>query len=32
MAVILLLPATRFGYVMYPVAFVGWVPRLRSVG
>jgi hypothetical protein len=29
-AVILLLQATRFGYVLYPVAFVGWMPQLRS--
>jgi hypothetical protein len=27
--VILLLPATRFGYLLYPVALLAWVPLLR---
>jgi hypothetical protein len=26
---ILLIPATRFGYLLYPVAYACWVPALR---
>ncbi|MFC0532935.1 glycosyltransferase 87 family protein [Phytohabitans kaempferiae] len=26
---ILLMPSTRFGYLLYPVAFLAWVPALR---
>lgn len=26
---ILLMPTTRFGYLLYPVAFLAWVPALR---
>ena len=26
---ILLMPATRFGYLLYPVALLAWVPLLR---
>lgn len=29
LAAILLMPATRFGYLLYPVAFAFWVPLLR---
>jgi hypothetical protein len=29
LAAILLLPATRFGYLLYPVAFFVWAPALR---
>lgn len=29
LAAILLMPATRFGYLLYPVAFLAWVPALR---
>jgi hypothetical protein len=27
---ILLMPATRFGYLLYPVAFLAWAPALRT--
>ncbi len=30
LAAILLLPSTRFGYLLYPVAFVFWAPCLRA--
>ncbi|BCB80630.1 glycosyltransferase 87 family protein [Phytohabitans flavus] len=30
LAAILLMPSTRFGYLLYPVAFLAWVPALRS--
>lgn len=30
LAAILLLPATRFGYLLYPAAFLVWVPVLRD--
>ncbi|MEN3610295.1 glycosyltransferase 87 family protein [Plantactinospora sp. ZYX-F-223] len=29
LAAILLMPSTRFGYLLYPVAFLGWVTALR---
>ncbi|MEQ4300618.1 glycosyltransferase 87 family protein [Plantactinospora sp. B6F1] len=29
LAAILLMPSTRFGYLLYPVALLGWVPALR---
>jgi hypothetical protein len=29
LAAILLMPSTRFGYLLYPVAFLAWVPVLR---
>ena len=29
---ILLMPATRFGYLLYPVAFAFWAPCLRNEG
>ncbi|MGN9908005.1 glycosyltransferase family 87 protein [Phytohabitans sp. LJ34] len=29
LAAILLMPSTRFGYLLYPVAFLAWVPALR---
>ncbi|MEH1126265.1 glycosyltransferase 87 family protein [Micromonospora sp. CPCC 206061] len=29
LAAILLMPSTRFGYLLYPVAFLMWVPALR---
>ena len=29
LAAILLLPSTRFGYLLYPVAFVFWAPCLE---
>jgi len=29
LAAILLMPSTRFGYLLYPVAFLIWVPALR---
>ncbi|WP_369931402.1 glycosyltransferase 87 family protein [Plantactinospora sp. BC1] len=32
LAAILLMPSTRFGYLLYPVAFLGWVPALRLAG
>ncbi|MGI5212648.1 glycosyltransferase 87 family protein [Plantactinospora sp. CA-290183] len=32
LAAILLMPATRFGYLLYPVAFLAWVPALRLAG
>ncbi len=31
LAAILLMPATRFGYLLYPVAFAFWAPTLRQV-
>lgn len=30
LAALLLLPATRFGYLLYPAAFAVWVPALRG--
>ena len=30
LAAILLMPATRFGYLLYPVAFAFWAPCLRN--
>jgi len=30
LAAILLMPSTRFGYLLYPVAFLAWVPALRE--
>jgi hypothetical protein len=30
LAAILLMPTTRFGYLLYPVAFLLWIPALRS--
>jgi len=30
LAAILLLPTTRFGYLLYPIAFLVWAPALRS--
>jgi hypothetical protein len=32
LAAILLLPSTRFGYLLYPAAFAIWVPALRAAG
>lgn len=29
LAAILLIPATRFGYLLYPIAYACWVPALR---
>ncbi|BCB85968.1 glycosyltransferase 87 family protein [Phytohabitans suffuscus] len=29
LAAILLMPSTRFGYLLYPVAFLAWLPALR---
>jgi hypothetical protein len=29
LAAILLMPSTRFGYLLYPAAFLAWVPALR---
>lgn len=29
LAAMLLMPSTRFGYVLYPVAFLAWAPALR---
>ena len=29
LAAILLIPATRFGYLLYPIAFALWAPALR---
>jgi hypothetical protein len=29
LAAILLIPSTRFGYLLYPVAYAGWIPALR---
>lgn len=31
LAAILLMPATRFGYLLYPVAFAFWAPLLRQI-
>ncbi|WP_091552578.1 glycosyltransferase 87 family protein [Micromonospora pattaloongensis] len=31
LAAMLLMPATRFGYLLYPVAFLAWAPALRLV-
>jgi hypothetical protein len=31
LAAMLLLPATRFGYLLYPIALLVWVPALRGV-
>ncbi|MFI5487798.1 glycosyltransferase 87 family protein [Micromonospora echinaurantiaca] len=31
LAAILLMPTTRFGYLLYPVAFLVWAPALRPV-
>jgi hypothetical protein len=30
LAAILLMPTTRFGYLLYPVAFLAWAAPLRS--
>lgn len=30
LAAILLLPTTRFGYLLYPIAFLAWAPALTS--
>lgn len=30
LAAILLMPTTRFGYLLYPIAFLVWAPALRS--
>ncbi|MEV4621753.1 glycosyltransferase 87 family protein [Asanoa sp. NPDC049573] len=30
LAAILLMPSTRFGYLLYPVALLAWVPALRD--
>jgi hypothetical protein len=30
LAAILLMPTTRFGYLLYPAAFLVWAPALRS--
>jgi hypothetical protein len=30
LAAIALMPSTRFGYLLYPVAFLAWTPALRS--
>jgi hypothetical protein len=30
LAAILLMPSTRFGYLLYPIAFLVWAPRLRG--
>ncbi|MFC6019070.1 glycosyltransferase 87 family protein [Plantactinospora solaniradicis] len=32
LAAILLMPSTRFGYLLYPVAFLAWAPALRLAG
>jgi hypothetical protein len=32
LAAILLMPSTRFGYLLYPVAFLAWAPVLRLAG
>ncbi|BCJ65516.1 glycosyltransferase family 87 protein [Polymorphospora rubra] len=32
LAAILLMPSTRFGYLLYPVAFLAWAPALRPAG
>jgi Glycosyltransferase family 87 len=31
LAAILLIPSTRFGYLLYPVAYLAWAPALRAV-
>ena len=31
LAAILLMPTTRFGYLLYPLAFLAWSPALRGV-
>jgi Glycosyltransferase family 87 len=31
LAMLLLLPSTRFGYLLYPIALLVWVPALRGV-
>jgi hypothetical protein len=30
LAAILLMPSTRFGYLLYPAAFAAWAPALRG--
>ncbi|WP_433386009.1 glycosyltransferase 87 family protein [Actinoplanes sp. CA-142083] len=30
LAAILLIPSTRFGYLLYPIAFLAWAPALKS--
>jgi hypothetical protein len=30
LAAILLIPSTRFGYLLYPIAFLAWTPALKS--
>lgn len=32
LAAILLMPSTRFGYLLYPVAFLVWAPALKAEG
>ncbi|HWG99249.1 MAG TPA: glycosyltransferase 87 family protein [Pilimelia sp.] len=32
LAAILLMPATRFGYLLYPAAFAAWLPALAAAG
>ena len=32
LAAILLMPSTRFGYLLYPIAFLAWAPALRLAG
>lgn len=32
LAAILLMPSTRFGYLLYPVALLAWAPALRLTG
>ncbi|SCL22574.1 Protein of unknown function [Micromonospora nigra] len=32
LAAILLMPSTRFGYLLYPVALLVWAPALRAAG
>jgi hypothetical protein len=30
LAAILLMPSTRFGYLLYPIALLAWVPAFRD--
>ncbi|HEX5540871.1 MAG TPA: glycosyltransferase 87 family protein [Micromonospora sp.] len=32
LAAILLMPTTRFGYLLYPIALLAWIPALRLTG
>ncbi|PZG03052.1 hypothetical protein C1I95_34100, partial [Micromonospora craterilacus] len=32
LAAILLMPTTRFGYLLYPIAFLLWAPALEVPG